>query len=108
MRLAARQSFDFLRNSMITKRYKEILPGDVESDIRIALGEPTTVNETLVPEGSGFGLQDAMKYKLQAGDPIKHLVYEAEETKFNFFLASVNGTWRLSMKAKYPSIIDER
>ncbi len=43
---------------MIADLYERVSPGDSESGILNLLGSPTCVDDTRMPKGSGFGLQE--------------------------------------------------
>ncbi len=73
-------------------------PADIEAEF----GTPDEVNESVVPLGSGWGLQPSLKHKIQEGEPVLHWQYFGSSFDKSYFFAKVSGKWQLTLEACVP------
>jgi len=93
-----RQSFE--------KKFKRIKGGWTSSKVRQVLGEPAEAEDTKVPDGSVWGTQPAMAHKIQAGEPVRQWIFQADGFFHYVWFAKVGGDpndpWRVSVKIRVP------
>lgn len=86
------------------KKFKRIENGWSSSQVRSMLGEPTEAEDTKVPDGSVWGTQPALAYKIQAGEPARQWIFHAEEHFHYVWFAKVGETrsdpWKVTMKVR--------
>ena len=86
------------------KKFERIEAGWSSSQVRSLLGEPTEAEDTKVPDGSVWGTQPALAYKIQAGEPARQWMFQAEEHFHYVWFAKVGGNvsdpWKVTMKVR--------
>jgi len=78
---------------------KGMTPGEVE----LLIGAPHNREDTVVPEGSVWGLQDGLAYKIAAGESVRQWVYSRENKDHCIWFALVDQQWKLSARLSLPS-----
>ena len=86
------------------KKFQRIEAGWSSSRVRSLLGEPTEAEDTKIPDGSAWGTQPALAYKIQAGEPARQWMFHAEEHYHYIWFAKVgedaSDPWKVTMKVR--------
>ena len=87
-------------------RFERIQAGWSSSRVCHLLGEPTQAEDTKVPHGSAWGTQEAMAYKIRAGEPVRQWMFQTGEYFHYVWFAMVDEDahhpWRVTLKARVP------
>ena len=85
-------------------KFELIQAGWSSSQVRQLLGDPTEGEDTTVPDGSGWGTQPAMAYKIQAGELVRQWMFHAEDWYHYVWFARIGGgredPWRVALRLK--------
>jgi hypothetical protein len=88
------------------QKFEGIQTGWTSSQVRLVLGEPTEGEDTKVPDGSVWGTQPAMAYKIQSGEPVRQWMFHAEEYFHYVWFAKAGGDavdpWKVTLKVRVP------
>lgn len=77
-------------------------PGMTPNEVDALLGLPEEVDDTIVPAGSGWGQQDALRYKISPGEPVLQWTYCDDEHDHVAWFARRADTWRLTLRLSLP------
>jgi hypothetical protein len=70
--------------------------------LRELLGIPNSVQELVVPEGSGVGNQSGVWRKLNPGDRYLEWIYETQDKSLRIWFADIDGDWLPAMATPIP------
>lgn len=77
------------------------------SEVEAILCAATNVEIGTIPPGSVVGLQQSFRYQLLPGDSYLQWRYLRGGNSYYFWFAcDAVGEWRLTAKARWPSIVD--
>jgi len=85
--------------------FKAVGAGQTCAEVRHLLGEPSLAEDLTIPDGSVWGLQDCLVYKLPAGAPVRQWIYESDGTDHFVWFASVRGEWRVTFRVSMPTFL---
>jgi hypothetical protein len=94
--------------SALPSNFERVVAGQTCSEVQQILGEPDLAEDTTIPAGSVWGLQDSLAYKISAGAPVRQWIYESDTTDFTIWFASVDGDWRVTLRLRLPAILRKR
>lgn len=60
------------------------------------------MEDTQVPAGSVWGLQDALRFKIRAGEPVKQWVYKRDGKDYCIWFAYVEDSWWMTLRLELP------
>jgi hypothetical protein len=95
-------------SSALLSKFESIVAGQTCAEVQQLLGKPSLAEDTTVPAGSVWGLQDTLAYKISAGSPVRQWIYELDATDYTIWFASVDGNWRVTLRLQLPSILRKR
>ncbi len=84
---------DFFRG-----RIPDMTPADVAS----ILGPPKVIDDTIVPLGSGWGMQEGLKYKSRAGETVLQWTYLDDKHDYVVLFAKPLNAWILTLRFSLP------
>jgi hypothetical protein len=94
--------------SHLSSMFEALSAGQTCPDVRRSLGEPSLAEDTTVPAGSAWGMQDALAYKIPAGGAVGQWIYESDGTDYTIWFASISGEWRVTLFVRLPSVLRKR
>lgn len=87
---------------VLSAKFKTLAPDMSPIEVEALLGAPHEIDDTTVPLGSGWGLQDSLKHKIHAGEPVLQWSYFDEEHDHVAWFAKPQGEWLLTLRLSLP------
>jgi hypothetical protein len=94
--------------STLPSKFESVVAGQSCSEVQQLLGEPSLAEDTTIPAGSAWGLQESLTYKISAGAPVRQWIYECDASDYTIWFASVDGDWRVTLRLRLPTILRKR
>ncbi|TWT66158.1 hypothetical protein [Allorhodopirellula solitaria] len=76
---------------------------ELESEILEAIGQPDESEVLTIPVKSGWGLQEALRYKVHPGERVQQWLYHGTDQDLCVWFAEVANTWRVTLVLSVPS-----
>lgn len=87
---------------MFHQTFQKLVPGMTPQDVESLVGIPDEIDDSPIPEGSGFGLQDAFEYKIAPGEPALQWTYWDGEQDHAVWFAKPVDRWLLTLRLSAP------
>lgn len=83
--------------------FRRLASGMTPCEVEARAGRPDEREDTVIPAGSAWGVQDTLAFKIHAGEPVKQWVYRREGKDHCVWFAFVDGTWKLTLRLSLPA-----
>ena len=89
--------------------FQQLSPGMTPEDVESRVGAPDEIDDSTMPPGSGFGLQNTFAYKIAPGEPVLQWTYWGGQHDHAVWFAKRSGGWMLTLRLSAPiGVLSER
>ena len=82
--------------------FRGLIPDMTPTNVASILGPPKMIDETIVPVGSGWGMQEGLKHKIRAGEPVLQWTYLDDKHDYVVWFARPVNAWLLTLRLALP------
>lgn len=82
--------------------FQRLSDGMTEEQVETLVGKPDTVEDTIVPVGSGWGMQDSLVFPIRGGESVLQWTYLGDDKDHCVWFAKLEDGWRLTLRASLP------
>ena len=82
--------------------FQRLAPGMTTAEVESSVGPPHEVDDTTVPDGSGWGMQDGLRYKIRVREPVLQWAYFDDNNDHVVWFAKPASEWLLTLRLSLP------
>lgn len=82
--------------------FARLCEGMTTAEVEDLVGPPHTVEDTIVPANSGWGMQDSLAYPIRGGESVLQWTYLSDDQDHCVWFARLEEGWRLTLLASLP------
>ncbi len=84
------------------KSFRQLAPGMSPQEVESHVGVPDEIDDSTMPRGSGFGMQDTFEYKIAPGEPLLQWTYWDDDHDHAVWFAKRMEQWLLTLSLSAP------
>lgn len=86
----------------LTDSFRRLAPGMTTAEVESSLGPPHVVEDTTIPDGSVWGMQGGLRYKIREREPVLQWNYFDDDNDHCVWFAKPAREWLLTLRLSLP------